>query len=90
MIYVLSRRAKADIQAIIRYTDRHFGQAQTTEYVGGLFYSFDILTDNPRIGRKWDGEKRRYIYGNHYVYYRIEAKRVFITHIRHTDQSPLA
>ena len=58
MIYELSRQAKADIKAIIRYTDRYFGEAQTTgEYVDGLFYSFGLLTDNPRMGREWDGDK---------------------------------
>jgi toxin ParE1/3/4 len=89
MIYALSRRAKADIEAIIRYTDRHFGEEQTAEYIDGLFYSFELLTENPRMGREWDSDKRRYIYRNHYVYYRIEPVRVFVTHIRHTSLCPL-
>lgn len=89
MIYELSRQAKADIKAIIRYTDRYFGEAQTAEYIDGLFYSFGLLTDNPRMGREWDGDKRRYVYRMHHVYYRILGERIFITQIRHASQSPL-
>jgi toxin ParE1/3/4 len=89
MIYQLSRQAKADIKAIIRYTDRYFGEAQTAEYIDGLFYSFGLLTDNPRMGREWDGDKRRYVYRMHHVYYRILDDRIFITHIRHASQAPL-
>jgi toxin ParE1/3/4 len=87
MIYALSHQAKADIKAIIRYTDRHFGPAQTEEYIDGLFYSFELLTDNPRMGREWDGEKRRYIYRMHHVYYRILEDKILITQIRHSSQS---
>ncbi|MGF1620896.1 MAG: type II toxin-antitoxin system RelE/ParE family toxin [Rhodomicrobiaceae bacterium] len=88
MIYELSRQAKADIKTIIGYTDRYFGEAQTAEYIDGLFYSFGLLTDNPRMGREWDGDKRRYVYRMHHVYYRILEDRIFITHIRHASQGP--
>ena len=62
MIYELSRRARRQIEDIIRYTDANFGDDQTAEYVTGLYHSFDILSDNPEMGRQYDERRRRYIY----------------------------
>ncbi len=59
MDFRLTRRAEADIKSIIRYTDLNFGPAQTKEYLGGLFNSFDLLTDNPELGREWSRGRRR-------------------------------
>lgn len=84
MDYRLSRRARADIKAIVRYTDLTFGPAQTNDYVDGLYYSFDLLTDNPEMGREWSSDKRRYVYRKHIVYYRILSDCVLITQIRHS------
>lgn len=89
MIFELSKRAKSDIKDIVRYTAVNFGGAQAEEYVDGLFYSFELLTDNPRLGREWKTGRRRYIYRMHYIYYRIVRDSVFVTHIRHSSQNPL-
>ncbi len=86
MIYELSHQAQADIEEIIRYTDNNFGPAQTDQYIEGLYYSFELLTDNPRMGHTRKGEKRRYIYRMHNVYYRIIGERIFITQLRHSSQ----
>lgn len=51
MLYELSRQASAKIDEIILYTDVNFGYAQTEDYIGGLMASFDILCENPRLGR---------------------------------------
>lgn len=85
MKYELSLKAIDDIEEIIRYTDEHFGHAQTNEYISGLFYSFDLLTDNPRLGREWKSGKRRYIYRMHSVYYRIVDNKIYITQIKHSS-----
>ena len=88
MIYELTRKATRQIEAIIRYTDEHFGEQQTVDYIDGLYLTFDILTDNPRMGRAYDATRRRYVYRSHHVYYRIEADKLVIVDIRHTRQSP--
>ena len=89
MIYELSRKAARQIEGIIRYTDQHFGLDQTEEYINGLYYSFDLLTDNPRMGRPYDERRRRYVYRSHHVYYRVRKGKILIVDIRHTRQSPL-
>jgi plasmid stabilization system protein ParE len=86
MRWVLSKKASADIDAIIRYTDDAFGAAQTEDYVGGLYRSFDLLLNNPHMGRAWSGERRCIIYRQHYVFYRLRRDDLFITHIRNTRQ----
>jgi len=84
--YELSRRASADIDAIILYTDQNFGSDQTEEYLSGLYYSFDLLCDNPKLGRVWSPGKRCYVYRSHYVFYRIMKDHLLITMIRNTRQ----
>ena len=71
MTYQLSRLAQSNIKAIYRYTVKYFGEGQAKEYLDGLNYSFELLTDNPKLGRLWDGKGRRYVYKNHLVYYRL-------------------
>ena len=68
MTYRLTRQAKSDIKAIYRYTVEYFGEGQAQEYLDGLEYSFDLLADNPNMGRLFDEKIRRYIYKSHLVY----------------------
>ncbi len=88
MIYELSRQAQSDIKAIYRYTVEYFGEGQAKEYLDGLYFSFELLTDNPKLGRLWDGKGYRYIYKSHFVYYRIIKEKILITRIRNTRQKP--
>ncbi|QPJ61805.1 MAG: type II toxin-antitoxin system RelE/ParE family toxin [Candidatus Nitronauta litoralis] len=61
MNYRLTHQAESDIKAIYQYTVEYFGEGQAREYLEGLEYSFELLTDNPGLGRVWDGKGRRYI-----------------------------
>lgn len=84
MTYSLSRLARNNIKDIARYTDRHFGRDQTQEYLDGLFYSFELLADNPKLGREWSKDKRRYVYRMHIVYYRLTKGGPLVTEVRHS------
>ncbi len=88
MKWELSNKAKADIINIIQYTDNNFGEDQTEIYIGGLYNSFEILTDNPQMGRRFDETRRRYIYRSHQVYYRLHDDYILIVEIRNSRQSP--
>ena len=88
MTYRLTRQAQFDIKGIYRYTVEFFGNAQAREYLDGLEYSFELLTDNPKLGRLWDGKGRRYIYKSHLIHYRIIKEEILITRIRHARQKP--
>lgn len=84
MRYELSRQASAEIDAIIEYTDAYFGPAQTEDYLRGLYRSFELLSDNPKMGQEWAQGRRCYIYRQHYVFYRIMEDHLFVTDIRNT------
>ncbi|SDG14249.1 type II toxin-antitoxin system RelE/ParE family toxin [Thalassobaculum litoreum] len=84
MEYKLSRQARTNIKDIARYTKRYFGDDQTQEYLGGLYYSFELLAENPKLGREWSEGKRRYVYRMHIVYYRLTPSGPLITEVRHT------
>lgn len=90
MHYELSEHARANIKQIIRYTIEHFGLKQAEEYTDGLYYSFDLLTDNPRLGKSvasdFSGHLRRYTYRSHYVVYEIRQHIIRIATIRNTHQ----
>ena len=88
MIYTLSRAAVRCIEEIVRYTDTNFGTEQTQIYVAGLFNSFERLSKNPRIGRPYDSTRRRHIYENHQIYYRITKTGILIVDIRNARQVP--
>ena len=85
MRFQIMHAAVRDIEKIIEYTDENFGEVQTREYLAGLHHSFDLLTDNPKMGMAFDGMRRRYIYKSHYVYYRIDRDILKILRIRHTS-----
>ncbi len=80
MRWILSKRASADIDSIIRYTNAHFGAAQTEELLAAF------IRASTRMGRVWSGERRCYIYRQHYVFYRTRQNDLFVTHIRNTRQ----
>lgn len=88
MTYRHTRQAQSDIKAIYHYTVEQFGEGQAREYLEGLDYSFDLLTDNPKLGRLWDGKGRRYVYKSHLVYYRIVKEEIVITRRRNARQKP--
>ncbi len=88
MTYRLARQAKSDIKAITRYTVEYFGEGQAQEYVDGLFYSFDLLTDNPNIGRAFEGTMRRDVFKSHLVYYEIKQEDIHSLRILHGRMKP--
>jgi toxin ParE1/3/4 len=86
----LSEQAAEDIVDILDYTLTCFGRRQADEYNDGLFRSFDLLADNPYLGRRVNGlltgQVRRYIYQSHYVFYEVRAEVIHIATIRNTRQ----
>lgn len=88
MRFELTRRAAAAIDEIIRYTDEHFGAAQTDEYLRGLYEVFESLRENPGLGREWDMGKRCMVFRLHLVFYRVAPDRIIVTDVRNARQRP--
>ncbi len=88
MIVRLSRRAQSDIKQIYRYTVENFGETQAELYLGGLDYTFDLLSDSPMMGKTYSGDVRHYLYKMHRVFYILQDDDIVILQIRNTRQSP--
>lgn len=85
----ISAQAADDIADIITFTIAHFGERQAREYSAGIYNSFDLLGDNPKIGKAVQFEDepahqlRRYIFKSHYVFYEIHADHILVLMLRH-------
>ena len=71
--FILSRRAKADIKDIGRYTLETWGKAQRNTYLATLYACFQDLADSPSRGSDCGSLRvgyRKKQCGRHLVFYR--------------------
>lgn len=86
----ISAKAENDIDALFLHGLMSFGEAEASNYSSGLFDLFELILDNPKIGRELVELKRhpRMIsYQSHVVFYRVERRRVRILRILHGKQN---
>jgi toxin ParE1/3/4 len=84
--YTLSKLSKKDIDGILNYTFDNHGHDQARKYATELNSCFQLLTDNPEIGRKCDdvgAGLQRHEYGNHIMFYRLREHDIFIIRVLH-------
>ena len=89
--YSVARSAEADLKSIIRYTMKTWGSAQTRRYSQGLRNTFQLLADNPSLGRACDWFRpglRRFEHGKHVVFYVCLADEVLIARVLHQQMIP--
>lgn len=87
MAFFLTRRAKADLKDIARYTQKEWGVKQRDIYLIKIDRVFRILSDFPEKGRSCDHIRNGYLkcgVGKHNVFYRkISSKDIEIVRILH-------
>jgi toxin ParE1/3/4 len=85
--FVLTKKAKADLMSIGRYTAATWGREQRNRYLGLLDGSFHELAANPLKGRDCGSIRpgyRQHGVGRHIVFYRsIAADCIEIVRILH-------
>ncbi len=72
--FSISKLAEADIIAIGYYTGANWGIEQSNEYLRNLYKCFDLIVDNPHIGKTCNEIRQgyyKYIYKKHIIFYRI-------------------
>jgi toxin ParE1/3/4 len=87
--YKLSRKAERDIFNIIDYSAATFGLKKAKSYYDSLKRSFDLIVQNPNIGRNANeaGEGlHRYIHQKHIVLYRIKEDKIAIVRVIHHSE----
>lgn len=83
MRHRITRRAERDLKDIYRYTFESFGEGQAARYLRELDVVFELLADNPHIGRLYDGRTHQFVHGKHITLYRVESEQVVIGRIFH-------
>jgi toxin ParE1/3/4 len=89
--YRLTKAAARDLAAIRVESRRLFGLTQSDHYIDGLNWLFDILAENPELGRlRTDIEPpvRVHPHKSHVVLYTLdESRRPLIIRIRHAHEA---
>jgi toxin ParE1/3/4 len=84
--YVLSPRARRDIDEIWDYTAKLWGAKQAENYLRQLQAAIKLIAANPALGRSCDNVRRGYRKfpaGSHMLFYRAEKSGVEIVRILH-------
>lgn len=83
MNHRISVRAEGDLKSIYHYTFEEFGERQADKYLLELDAVFELISDQPRIGRSYKGHTRQFIHGKHIILYRVESESIVIGRIFH-------
>lgn len=84
--YGLTKRAADDLFDIFRYGYEQFGARQAEAYAVGLEHVFQLLAENPRLGRiapAIANGVRRHEHGVHVILYEDGRDRITILAIVH-------
>jgi toxin ParE1/3/4 len=84
--YSLSGKASSDLDSIYEFTILNFGLEQAQDYLLGLHERFQLLADNPGVGRSAESlapELRRHEHQSHVVFYIPKEKGVLIVRVLH-------
>lgn len=89
--YSLARPAESDLKSIVRYTMKTWGRDQTLRYTRDLRDCFQLLAENPTLGRRCDSIRpglRRFEIGKHVVFYMADSATVLIVRVFHQQMIP--
>jgi len=84
--FQVSARARRDLMAIGRYTDKEWGRDQRIRYLEEIDRRFQLLATEPELGYACDFIRegyRRLPVGKHVIFYRKTAYGVRIIRILH-------
>ena len=82
--FKLSVKARIEIKKIFRYSFQQFGEKQAVKYKTGLDECFQLLADNPNMGRECNDIRDGYFrheHEHHIIFYRQRLNDIFITTI---------
>jgi toxin ParE1/3/4 len=87
----VSFEAEEDIDQIAAYTTKTWGWRQTHHYLAKLEDGFNLLAQNPSVGRPCDSIRpglRRFEIGKHVVFYLSQPGGVLIVRVLHQQMIP--
>ena len=86
--YKLSKAAEQDIENILAYSYRTFGEKVAENYFIGLKECLQTLSENPLIGINSDSLRKGYFrhpHQSHIVFYKLKTNGIFIVRILHKN-----
>jgi toxin ParE1/3/4 len=86
MRVTFSRKAKADVGNIWRYTAEQWGQNQAEIYIELIESAVAAIAADPNLGQPCDEVRagyRRYLVGSHVMFYRLKGSAVFVVRLLH-------
>jgi toxin ParE1/3/4 len=91
--YRLTKEAENDLLKIFLYSFEIFGLAQAEEYRKDIIQCFELLAENPRLGRnadKFAPGARRHEQAHHVIFYDAQSDGVLVICIVHERSMPRA
>ncbi len=86
MRFIVSPRARTDIDDIWNYTVEHWGERQAEIYIRLVKAAVEAVVKDPKVGRTCDDVRlgyRRYPVGSHVLFYRVTAEAIVVVRILH-------
>ncbi len=84
--FKLSVKAREDIKNLFRYSFQKFDENQAIKYKAGLDGCFQLLADNPNMGRECNDLRDGYFrheHQRHIIFYTQRLNDIFIVTIIH-------
>jgi len=84
--FKLSVKAQAEIKKIFRYSFQEFGENQAIKYKASLDECFQLLAENPSMGRECHHIRDGYFrhkHESHIIFYTQRSNHIFIVTIVH-------
>ena len=92
--FTLTRRAKADLKSIAKFTEKHWGREQRNIYIKQFDDTFHVLSNTPEIGNNCHYIKENYQkfpQGSHVIFYRmVTPGSIQIIRILHKNMDVLS
>lgn len=89
MSFKVTQQARLDLFDIGRYTQRRWGKAQRRQYLNDLNKQFQLISDNPQIGRECNDIREAYCpleFMSHIIFYKLDNPNVLISRILHKSR----
>lgn len=87
MVIEFSKLADQDLDDIYDYSLAQFGFQQARKYIKTFHETFELLTENPKIGSSAYG-MRKFPCGVHIIFYQVRAESLFIVRVLHQGMLP--
>ena len=85
-VYKFSKDAFLKLEEIYEYSFINFGEPQADEYILSLHEAFELLAEQPGLGRKFH-EFHKHEHRDYTFFYKIIEEGILIVHIYHQKEN---